>query len=214
MWAKKCSRSGLLARCLTFAQVLQFAQKLRELQTSDMSTAVVYDFYEPGDVMALNQTVAVCIFFLWLKTFILVMTSINPMNHPAEDNAMMDADKKKMLAMTDQDKATFKRKQRMAENSLENHPMDGMILLMNAALVLSTNGMHDLSGAAEGAASLIAFYTAARFFYTLCYAMGFNPSKFPVRTIIFLLSKLMVLLAANMAIVVAFRAEYPSNTTP
>jgi hypothetical protein len=169
--------------------------------------------YEPEDVMALNQTLATCIFFLWLKTTVLVLTSIDPDNHPAEDNAIMDADKKKHAAMTAGDKAQFKRKQRMAANALENYPMDGMVLIMNAALVQLTNNMHDLSGAPEGAATLIAFYTGLRFTFTLCYAMGFNPKAVPVRSLCFVFSKLLVLLAGNMAIVVAFRAEYPKMTT-
>jgi hypothetical protein len=37
--------------------------------------------------------------------------------------------------------AQFKRKQRMAANALENYPMDGMVLVMNAALVQLTNNI-------------------------------------------------------------------------
>ena len=63
-----------------------------------------YDFYEAADVMALNQTAAVCVFFLWLKTFVLVMSSVNPANHPFEDNAMLAKDRAAHDAFSEADK--------------------------------------------------------------------------------------------------------------
>ena len=138
---------------------------------------------------------AVCFAALYLKYFIALMTSVDPDNHPDEDQGA--------LAVPPLEDA--KRKKRIFGNDLENIPIHLAIFVMSFMVQYMLNTQpHKGKHGTRALTALIIIYTFFRYLHTLFYVFKLQP----FRSISFLFSQFAIFATLITMIISAFEFNY------
>ena len=138
---------------------------------------------------------AVCFAALYLKYFFALMTSVDPANHPDEDQGA--------LAVPPLEDAN--RKKRIFANDMENVPIHLAIFVMAFMVQFMLNSQPDKGKHGTRAlTALIIIYTICRYLYTLFYIVKLQP----FRTIAFLFSQFTIFATLIVMVISAFEFNY------
>jgi uncharacterized MAPEG superfamily protein len=149
----------------------------------------------------LIRAFAVCTAALYANYFYTQMAAVDYGDHPSEDKL-----EDKLIPADDaEQQAVLKRKKRTFANGQENIPIHLAIFGM-AFIIQSTLNAQPNKGKHSTTALIFAYcmYTICRLMFTVCYVFSLQP----FRTILFLLSQLMVMMALIIMCWDAFDYDY------